>query len=264
MPGPPSRSQLYEDFKSSFLDAVPGTVDASQLKTQFKSSITARRRYERIRSLSDLVEVLENQLVIFPDRGIIQAYKIIAESLSPPRLDLAASVDQAQSNLNFRPSTTPPVVTPPQAVTPPRRDATVATPFQTAPPPHWAVQPAPPLQPVFRGHSVPDEVVTKIANTFDQAGGRDWENFATGLGYKIKNVDRDAIRIRQGEVDQIDRNRRTTREKLNDVFNLFEERCFQRNVQLRMLEHICDILRSKEIFGIPYNRLAKQISPSSM
>merc|ERR1712061_946450 len=101
------KSRIYEEFKNSFLGSVSDNIDVGDIKTHFKSSITARRRYERIKSLNELIEVLENQLVIFPERGVIQAYKTIANNLSPPRRDLLTSVENTQKHL-VQPNPLPP------------------------------------------------------------------------------------------------------------------------------------------------------------
>jgi len=202
---------VYEQFKTQFLQAFEGSgnYDANKIKAEFRTSITARRRYERIRSLSDLLDVLEKQLVIFPDRGVLEPYKVIALSLDPPRHQLAALVDSTKAHLG----------------------------------PRMPVASAAPRVP----NNLDQDIIHKIAKTFDDAGGRDWENLATGLGYKLKNADRDKIRIRQGEVDRIDRNCSTMDQKLRAVFSEFIDRCRKNNVYPNMVEHVCDILKSKEV-----------------
>jgi len=232
-----NKKLVYEKFKLEFIRAFPGggNYDAKKIKAEFKTSITARRRFERISSLSDLLDILEKQLVIFPDRGILEPYKVIALALDQPRHDLAAAVDTTRMHLGFGPRLAAPAVPPPV--------------------PHHQVHQVP------RGSVIPDDIVKKIAKTFDDAGGRDWENLATGLGYKLRNADRDKIRVRQGEVDRIDRQYSSMEEKLSRVFNIFMSRCGENHVFPNLLEHVCDILKSKDVFGFPFNRLAKQISP---
>jgi len=249
-----NKKLVYSQFKSQFVESLAGTnYDANKIKAEFRNNITARRRYERISTLPELLEVLEKQLIIFPDRGVLEPYKVIALALDPPRYHLAALVDSTKVHLL------------------PRQPA----PLTRGDPHHRVPAHNPQVSPGSHNHPGPQgsynhqaahgayiavDIIQKIAKTLDDAGGRDWENLATGLGYKLKNADRDKVRIRQGEVDRIDRNYASMEQKLAAVFSTFINRCKENNVFPNLVEHVCDILKSKEVFGFPFNQLARQIS----
>ena len=122
---------------------------------------------------------------------------------------------------------------------------------------------------------VPSHIKEMMVQELERSGGKDWEHFATGLGYDLK--DRNKIRIKQGKAKAQDENKKDNTDNSGEVDRLelehngdveqillavitkFEDRCIQRRVNVKMLDHIIDLLKKREFFGTPFNKLAKQI-----
>ena len=102
-------------------------------------------------------------------------------------------------------------------------------------------------------------LVEVLAQSFEAYGGRDWELLATGLGLDIEGVDRDLIRIRQGQVDRIDRLHPNMREKLLAVFSLFVTVCFCTGVELDLPVYIAQLLLNRRVFRYPYVSLSARV-----
>ena len=214
-----------------------------QVKETFQSLITSRRRYERIASVRDLILVgqassapssllqeLEKQLVIFPEvRGISYLGSVLhcVEQTSGRRLEpaLLSRLEELTRQLE----------------------------------PVAASSPAP-----LQGGAVglPARLVARLGRDLERAGGRDWEHLATGLGLGLE--ERELVRVRQGEVDRIEREAGgNVLAILKAVIQRFEERCVAAGVQQDLVEHISTVLESEEVFEPPLRRLAREVREDS-
>ena len=107
---------------------------------------------------------------------------------------------------------------------------------------------------------VSSRIITKLGRDLERAGGRDWEHFATGLGFHLPNKERELVRVRQGEVDRIEREQRgNTLGVIKRVIEEFESKCQQAGVSVDMVEHMAMLLESQEVFEPPLRRLAREL-----
>lgn len=107
---------------------------------------------------------------------------------------------------------------------------------------------------------VSSRIIAKLGRDLERAGGRDWEHFATGLGLHLHNKERELVRVRQGEVDRIEREQRgNTPGVIKKVVEEFESKCQQAGVSLNMVEHMAALLESQEVFEPPLRRLAREL-----
>ena len=102
-------------------------------------------------------------------------------------------------------------------------------------------------------------LVELLAQSFEAYGGRDWELLATGLGLDIDGIDRDLIRIRQGQVDRIDRLHPNMREKLLAVFSLFMTVCWCTGVEIDLPVYVAQLLLNRRLFRYPYASLSARV-----
>lgn len=102
-------------------------------------------------------------------------------------------------------------------------------------------------------------LVEKLAYYFEALGGRDWENLASALGYRLPGVEANLIRIRQGHIDHIDRAYPHMREKLLVVFSKFLANCSRLEIEVDLPRHVASILLSRQVFGYPYTSLAEEV-----
>lgn len=224
---PTSQWTEYVKIRTKVLADIPDNIDVFSIKRVFDTLITSRRRFERITTIRQLVMELERQLIIFPDkRGIKHFYNLLA------------MVNQRQ------PQTVQPAIL--------KEVGDMTTLLEPAPlsvpVPHQNHQ-------IFR---VPNHIRDMLATDLERCGGRDWEHFALGLGTGL--AEKDKIRIKQGEVDYVERQQNgDIRLILHTVLTRFEERCMQKGVHINILDHLINILKNQDIFMTPLNRLANDI-----
>jgi len=222
-------------LRDKALKIVPDNVDIFKIKQEFRHLVPAKRRFERISNIRQLVQELERQLLIFPDKGGIQHFHDIISLVNvfQPNIvgqKLLTDIEELTKRLKPLPLL---------------RSRNVSTSSTSSQDP-----------PLF--NRVPSNIRMMLARELEESGGKDWEHFATGLGYGLK--ERQKIRIKQGEVDRLERyHNGDVEEILHAVITKFEDRCIERRINVKMLEHIIDLLKNKEIFGQPFNKLASQI-----
>ena len=102
-------------------------------------------------------------------------------------------------------------------------------------------------------------LVELLAQSFEAYGGRDWELLATGLGLDIDGINRDLIRVRQGQVDRIDRLHPNMREKLLAVFSLFMTVCWCTGVEIDLPVYVAQLLLNRRLFRYPYASLSARV-----
>jgi len=107
---------------------------------------------------------------------------------------------------------------------------------------------------------VPDYVLDMLANDFERARGRDWELFLEGLGKTLPSGDFDRVRLRQGEIDRMEREQPDTKRIFRTAFRLFQRRCAEANIHCSILKVIVDTLRCEQVFRTPYNKTARRVS----
>ena len=94
----------------------------------------------------------------------------------------------------------------------------------------------------------------------EKAGGRDWEHFATGLGLHL--AEQEEVRVRQGEVDNIEREEGGNTIKIvKRVIELFGQRCATAGVSEDIGEHMAKVLESHDVFEPPL-RFVRKLSKS--
>ena len=103
------------------------------------------------------------------------------------------------------------------------------------------------------------ELVERLAYYFEAIGGKDWENLASGLGYKLPGVEANLVRVRQGHIDHIDRAYPRMREKLLVVFSKFLGNCRRLEIEVDLPRHVASLLLSRQLFGYPYVSLAEEV-----
>lgn len=218
-----ARKELYIQFRESFMTQMADFRLPDNVKKEFEPNIRSRRCFHRISSYALLIQELEKQLFIFPEQGRVHAYKLILQRSQPSRPSLEKELNLLTQRLQ-----------------PPRQ---------------------PPQQPLpLASHKVPvpEKIIQLMARTFEEEEkGRDWEHFATGLGWN--RSDRELIRLLQGEVDRIEEQHATTSERLREVLVQFHAKCLQAQAQFDLVQHIVAVCGERHIFGTPYRMLARQI-----
>jgi len=232
---PTSAWSDYVLLRDEAIRTIPDNIDMFNIKKEFQMLITSKRRFERIHTIGHLVEELERQLVIFPDkRGIhqFQAVLLSVNTLQPQAIGSSLLTKVANLTKKLEPA---------QQL----RSRNVSTSST------WGQDP-------FVFNRVPNKIRDMLAIDLEMCGGKDWEHFAVGLGSGLK--EKDKLRIKQGEVDHIERLKNgDIGQILHTVLTKFEDRCMQRGVNINMMDHLIDILRREEIFGTPLNMLANKI-----
>ena len=83
--------------------------------------------------------------------------------------------------------------------------------------------------------------------------GQDWEHFILGLGRKLPQSD--DIRIRQGDLDRLERTFAGNRMKImNCALVDFERNCQKYEVNINIAQHVVEVLKDKDILFPPYSR----------
>jgi len=227
--------QEYVKLRDESFRNIPDNVDVFNIKMEFQALITSKRRFERINTIRQLVEELERQLIIFPDKRGIHHFQSVLHLVNRIQPNITSP------NLLARVAELTKKLEPP----PPLRSRNVSTSS------NFTQDPL-----VF--NRVPNNIREMLAMDLETCGGKDWEHFAVGLGSGLK--EREKLRIKQGEVDRIEsKHNGDIKQILHTVLTEFEDRCMKRGVNVNMLDHLIHILKKEEIFGTPLNRLASDI-----
>jgi len=239
-------SIIYEQFRQQILfRIIPSNLilENDQDIYSLKSKLLGRRRLEQVFTVGDLLKELEKQLVVFPERGELESLGLLIKTIPPNKylvgLNLLGHFEALQQKISF-------LLRSQQSSQPPQRPQTP-----------------------------PARVIEMLAHSFDSTQGGDWERFIEGLATVIKprhedEVDlvrqvRERVKIRPGEVDQIEAANPDTRSRLVAAICLFSERCQQQQWPIDIPPTIVAVLKSKEVFGdMTYNRLAREISETAL
>ena len=94
----------------------------------------------------------------------------------------------------------------------------------------------------------------KLISTLQSPGsGQDWEHFLLGLGRDRQEAD--LIRLRQGDIDSLERkNKFNIRDILKEAIEMFERNCQINNVSINMTNHVIDVLKDRSVMFSPYDR----------
>ena len=103
------------------------------------------------------------------------------------------------------------------------------------------------------------DILDVICYQFEQYGGLDWENLASGLAFNMDSPLRDKVRLNQGEIDRADRHCSSMHEKLHVLVNTFVLRCRMFDVNIDLIDHFIEVLSSERIFHTPYRILVETI-----
>eukprot|EP00092_Neocalanus_flemingeri_P004409 GFUD01004743.1.p1 GENE.GFUD01004743.1~~GFUD01004743.1.p1 ORF type:complete len:248 (+),score=86.68 GFUD01004743.1:268-1011(+) len=232
---PTSQRMDYGLLRDEAFMILPDNLDVFSIKKEFQTLIPSKRRFEKIGTIVQLVQELERQLIIFPEKkGIHQFYivLILVNTLQPQAIGSSLLTRVADLTKKLEP----------QQTQQPLRTHSAHFPKQE-----------PPL--VFS--RVPTNIRDMLACDLEMCGGRDWEHFLLSLGY---GREKDKVRIKQGEVDHIERQKNgDIRQIIDAVLTKFEDRCMQKKVNINMLDHLIKILKKEEIFLTPLNKLANKI-----
>jgi len=222
-------------LRDEALKTIPDDVAFFKIKQEVQALVTSKRRFERISTMRQLLQELERQLIVFPDKGGIQAFHSIlihVNTYQPNTIgpNLMTKVTDLTRRLEPLPALR-------------SRNVSASSNF---------------VQDPLLFNRVPNSVRELLVTELERCGGKDWEHFAVGLGSGLK--ERDKLRIKQGEVDYIERKfNGDIKQILYTVLTKFEDSCIKRRVNVNMLEHLIDIFKKVEIFGTPLNRLANEI-----
>ena len=87
-----------------------------------------------------------------------------------------------------------------------------------------------------------------------------WEHFLLGLGQDCQEAD--LIRLRQGDIDSLERRHNfNVRNILTEAIEMFERNCQFNFVDINITNHVREVLedRDRKIMFNPYGRLARQL-----
>merc|ERR1711974_495304 len=175
-----------------------------------------KRRVERIKSIRELVKELESQLLIFPERRGIYFFLLITKLLQQQYPGYISSetftkVEKLAERLQ-----------PPD-------------PSQLGPASPSSPSPSPCIP-------LPEHLKTILVSGLTERGtGKDWEHFTLGLGFDRE--ERENIKLRQGDVDRLERrNCDDTTKLLRQVIEIFEGNCKKNQVSINMTDHVIDVL----------------------
>lgn len=223
----------YVQLREEVVSNVPHNFDVSGIKTKILENVrfATKRRVERIKTVRELVKELENQLLIFPEKRGINVFYLIAQLLQKQNPEYISSHTLSKvRELTER-------LKPPEPMPSPL--AKLASPCRPAP------------------ASIKDILVSGLT---ERGTGKDWEHFARGLGSDRQKEEYDKIRVREGDLNRLERrNCDDTRNTLRQALEQFERNCIKNNVNIDVTDHIIDILLNEEILDLPYKRLARQI-----
>jgi len=147
----------YMLVRDEALQTIPDNIDMFRVKKDFQMIIPSKRRFERIRTIGQLIKELEQQLLIFPDKKGIQHFHELLLSINTVqpkciRSNLLRKVEDLSKRLK------PPPVLRSQYIT-----SLTST-----------------CQETF--NRVPKNIRDMLAKDLDpRCGGRDWEHFLLGL-----------------------------------------------------------------------------------
>lgn len=224
----------YVALRTQVVDILPDNLDVSLVKpvVQSKLQLRSKRRFERINSVRQLIEELERHLIIFPEKKGIMQLKVVLDKVNSvqPRTigpELMTKVEELTKKLEPVPRS---------------RNPSAVSVSSTA----------------QYGRRVPESIRYRLAYDLELMGGKDWEHFCTGLGHGLKEKDR--VRIRQGEVDRIEKEQEYNIIQIVDkVLTKFEDRCMQIRLRINLLDHLISILQNEDIFQPPLNKIARFI-----
>jgi len=223
-----SKWREYKLLREEVIEKLPKVrhEEATRVKEAFVSLIPSRRRYDRIASVADLILELEEQLEIFPEKkGITKLGSVLHCVQQVSNFALDSDLLERITNLT---RDLEPVASLPREVA---------------------------LLPTT---SVSERILIKLARDLEKAGGRDWEHFATGLGLNL--AEQEEVRVRQGEVDNIEREEGgNTIKIIKRVVELFSQRCTTAGVSEDLGEHIAKVLESHDVFEPPLRRMAREL-----
>ena len=105
-------------------------------------------------------------------------------------------------------------------------------------------------QPKLMSSSVREKL---IYNLEAPGCGQDWEHFLLGLGRGFAK--RDLVRLRQGDIDKLERNHQFNRRRIiRAAIEDFERNCQRESVAFCMTQHVIDVLRDEEVLYPAYTR----------
>jgi len=217
----------YKLLRDEVIEKLPSVRidEAMRVKEAFMSCIKSRRRYERITSIADLILELEEQLFIFPEKkGIKELGSVIHLTQQVSNFTFDNDLQERIKHLTRELE---------PAESSPKEVAHLST-------------------------CVSDRILNKLGRDLEKAGGRDWEHFATGLGLHL--AEQEEVRVRQGEVDNIEREEGGNTIKIvKRVIELFGQRCATAGVSEDIGEHMAKVLESHDVFEPPLRRLAREL-----
>ena len=92
-----------------------------------------------------------------------------------------------------------------------------------------------------------------ISDLQSPGAGQDWEHFLLGLGRDRQEAD--LIRLRQGDIDSLERKHNfNVRKILDDAIDMFERKCQEESVAINMTNHVIDVLEDSKVMFSPYTR----------
>ena len=89
--------------------------------------------------------------------------------------------------------------------------------------------------------------------------GKDWRTLAAGLGFNMSNSAEYKVRINETEIDYLDQVGDSLHEKLHLLINRFVLNCRLVGLQIDLVEHLLEILKSGLFFHTPCRILAESI-----
>lgn len=88
---------------------------------------------------------------------------------------------------------------------------------------------------------------------------KDWRTLAAGLGFNTSHCVKYKVRINETEIDYLDQVGDSLHEKLHLLINRFVLNCRLVGLQIDLVEHLLEILKSGLFFHTPCRILAESI-----
>lgn len=105
-------------------------------------------------------------------------------------------------------------------------------------------------QPKLMNSAVREKLISDLQSP---GSGQDWEHFLLGLGRDRQEAD--LIRLRQGDIDSLERKHNfNVRKILSEAIEKFERDCQTNSVALNMTNHVIEVLEDSKVMFSPYTR----------
>ena len=233
----PSSEKLadYRNLRDELYVLTSRNYDILGYKNEFLQdptlkNIISRRKMEKISTLSQLISVFDNQMLIFPDkRGISHFLKIVKH--------IQGNSDKIPEEYMTRVKTLTKELQPEDSI-----NFVKPIPLPTA------------ADVVLMPRSLKDYLVSRIT---DAECGQDGQHLILALGkyYWDTEDHRHKVGVKQGDFDRIERDQDGDYQKtVMTCLYRFEKNCQINAVSIDVTQHVIDLLKNEQVFSPPYKK----------